>query len=47
MLILLKLNFWFGFGRLDVMPHPLKAFDVRSALTLAFGTMKSWSLLRE
>lgn len=47
MLILSKLNFWFGFGRLDVMPHPLKVLDVRSVSILEFGTMKLRSLLRE
>ena len=46
MLILSKLNFWICFGRLDVMPHPLKALDVRSVLILEFGTMKLQSLLR-
>lgn len=47
MLVLQQINFWLGFGRLGVMPPLLKASDVRSALTLEFGTMKLQSLLRE
>lgn len=47
MLVLQQINFWLGFGRLGAMPPLLKASDVRSALTLEFGTMKLQSLLRE